>query len=261
MTAFDLSNYAPAPALLQGRVILVTGAGAGIGCAVAAGLARFAARPILLDRSIPMLERASDAIERISGEAPALYPLDLAGATYTDYETLAATVEKNFGRLDGLLHNAADPGELSPIAHYDPRLWARVIQVNLHAAFMLTQVSIELLRRAEDASVLFTSDTVGRRAKAYWGAYGVSKFAVEGFMQTLAQEWSANPSMRVNSFDPGPVRTALRRLAYPAEHARRLPEPETLLPAYLYLLGPDSRGVTGQAFAVSGDGLLKAISN
>jgi NAD(P)-dependent dehydrogenase (short-subunit alcohol dehydrogenase family) len=157
-------------------------------------------------------------------------------------------VLERFGRLDGLLHNAGILGTLSPIEHYDVPTWCRVMHVNVTAAFALTQVLLPALKRSPDASVLFTSSSVGRRGRAYWGAYAVSKFATEGFMQVFAAELENITSIRVNSLNPGRARTMMRRQAYPAEDLNSLPMPETLTGPYIALLGPASRGVTGRTF-------------
>jgi len=122
------------------------------------------------------------------------------------------------------------------------------MQVNLNAPFLLTRACLGLLMKSPDASVVFTSDSVGRQGRAYWGAYGVSKFGIEGLSQILAQEMETNTTVRVNTVNPGPTRTRLRTNAYPGENALALPTPDSLMPAYLYLLGPDSRGVTGRQF-------------
>jgi NAD(P)-dependent dehydrogenase (short-subunit alcohol dehydrogenase family) len=174
--------------------------------------------------------------------------LDLEKAIASDYDQLAAAVLERFGRLDGLLHNAGILGTLSPIEHYDVPTWCRVMHVNVTAAFALTQVLLPALKRSPDASVLFTSSSVGRRGRAYWGAYAVSKFATEGFMQVFAAELENITSIRVNSLNPGRARTMMRRQAYPAEDLNSLPMPETLTGPYIALLGPASRGVTGRTF-------------
>lgn len=243
-----MTAYQPAPDLLKERVILITGAGDGIGRAVAESCAAHGATVILLGRTIAKLEAVYDAIERAGHPQAAIYPMNLEGAAAKDYADLAATVEREFGRLDGLLHNAAILGALSPIAHQDADLWFKVMQVNLNAPFLLTRACLGLLMRAPDASLLFTADSVGRRGRAYWGAYGVSKFGIEGLSQILAQELETNTQVRVNSIDPGPVRTRLRTQAYPGENALANPAPEAIVGAYLYLLGPDSKGVTGKQF-------------
>jgi NAD(P)-dependent dehydrogenase (short-subunit alcohol dehydrogenase family) len=244
------SDYVAPTDLLSGRVILVTGAGDGIGRAVSQAFAAHGATVILLGRTTPKLESVYDAIVAAGDPKPAIYPMDLEGAVPDDHRQLAQRVESELGRLDGLLHNAGLLGSLTPIEHYDPMEWLRVIQVNLHAPFLLTQACLPLLKQAPDASLVFVSSAVGRRGRAYWGAYSASKFAVEGLMQTLADELEENSRVRVNSINPGRVRTAMRAAAYPAENSTKLLAPEDVVLPYLYLMGPDSRGVHGQALDV-----------
>jgi NAD(P)-dependent dehydrogenase (short-subunit alcohol dehydrogenase family) len=174
-------------------------------------------------------------------------PLDLEKAVAADYDRIAAAIEGKYGRLDGLVHCAALLGTLTPIDQYDVPTWCRVLHVNLTAAFALTQVLLPALRRSADASVIFTSSGVGRRGRAYWGAYAVSKFAVEGFVQVLADELAGNSTVRVNAINPGKVRTTMRRQAYPSENLLSLPLPETVLEPYLKLLGPRGAGISGQS--------------
>lgn len=233
---------------LAGRVILVTGAGDGIGRAVALAFAAHRAQVILLGRTQQKLEQVYDEIERRGGVAPALLPFDLGAADPALYAAAAQTLEREFGRLDGLLHNAAELGTLTPIEFYPPDTWNRVLHVNLTAPFLLTRACLPLLKRSPDASVVFTSADVGRQARAYWGAYGAAAFGTEGLMQTLADELAANTRVRVNSIDPGAVRTRLRAQAYPAEPQGAVPPPESVTATYLYLMGPESRGVTGRKF-------------
>ncbi|MCR4348066.1 MAG: YciK family oxidoreductase [Sulfuricaulis sp.] len=241
--------YTPAPNLLASRRILITGAGDGIGRAAALTCAQHGASVILLGRTAKKLEKVYDEIERQGWPQPAILPLDLATATPSHYEQLAQTVEKEFGQLDGLLHNAADTGTLTPLEHYTPEMWFRVMQVNLNAAWLLTRACLPLLNNSTDASIVFTTADVGRKGRAYWGAYGVSCFGLEGLMQILADELASAGRVRVNSLDPGAVRTGLRSRLYPGEDRDTLPTPESLAPAYLYLLGPDSRGVSGRALS------------
>jgi len=172
--------------------------------------------------------------------------MDLKGATPDDYATLADTIAKEFRHLDGLVHNAAYLGALVPFANYDHELWFETLQINLNAPYLLTMACLGLLQQSHDASIVFAADVAGRHGKAYWGAYAVSKAGAEGFMQILADELEANTSIRVNSLDPGPVRTALRRLAYPYEDRNSLPGPAEVVKPFLFLLGPDSKGITGQ---------------
>ena len=243
-----MKDYQPAPDLLQDRVILVTGAGSGIGRAIARRLAGHGATVILLDRAIRMLEQVYDEIEQAGGPRPAIYPMNLEGATPKDYTDLAQVLDTEFGRLDGLLHNAALFEGLTPIFNYDIELWYRILQVNLNAPFLLTQAVLGLLNRSADASVVFTTDRVGDEGQAYWGAYAVAKGGAQTLMKLLASELETNTPIRVNSIDPGRVRTELSLRAYPGRDPAEWARPEDILATYLYLLGPDSKGVTGQTF-------------
>lgn len=239
-------HYQARPDLLAGRVILVTGAGDGIGRCAALSFARHGASVILAGKTVEKLEAVYDAIEADGLPQPAIYPIHFKGASPDDYTTMAAAMEREFGRLDGLLHNAGILGPRSSIEHTRPASWDEVLQVNLTAPFLLSQAMLPLLRQSQDASVVFTSSGVGRRGRAYWGAYAVSKFGIEGLSQVLAQELENTDGIRVNSLNPGATNTQMRRSAYPAEDPASNPVPEALMPAYLYLMGPDSRGVTGQ---------------
>lgn len=240
-------HYRPAADLLKDRVILITGAADGLGRATAKACARHGATLILLGRTIRKLEKIYDEICAAGGPDPAIYPMNLEGAAPKDYADLAATLESEFGRLDGLVHNAAELGTPSPLDASNIETWYKVLQVNLHAPFLLTHACLPLLRKSADASVVFVGDAVGRKAKAYWGAYAVSKFGLEGLMQVLADETENSGILRSNSFDPGILNTALRRRGYPAENYTANPTPDSAVPGLLYLLGPDSRGVTGQS--------------
>lgn len=244
-------DYTPAAALLRERTILITGASAGIGAAAARSFAAHGATVVLLGRNKRRLGAVYDEIQGHGGPQPVIVPLNLETATAQDFNSLAQLLGGEVGRLDGILHNAATLGQLSPIAHYPPALWEKVIRTNLHAPFLLTQACLPLMKESPDASIVFISDAVGRKGRAYWGAYGVSKFGLEGLMQILADELEST-AIRVNSLDPGPVLTALRKNAYPAEDDAGLKLPEAVMNECLYLMGPDSRGVFGQAFSCAG---------
>ena len=245
---FNPTTHNARPDELAGRVIAITGASSGIGRAVALACARVGANVILLGRNARKLEDVHSEIEAAGCPEPTIAVLDLEKALASDYDALVAAVLERFGRLDGLLHNAGILGTLSPIEHYDVPTWCRVLHVNVTAAFALTQVLMPALRQSQDASILFTSSSVGRHGRAYWGAYAVSKFATEGFMQVLAAETENITHIRVNSLNPGRARTMMRRQAYPAEDINTLPLPESLTGPYIALLGPASRGVTGRTF-------------
>lgn len=233
--------------LLQDRIILVTGAGDGIGKAAALSYAAHGATVILVGRSTEKLEAVYDEIEANNGPQPAIVPLNLETATEHDYIELTNILEKEFGRLDGILHNAGILGVRTPIESYDPIIWQQVMQVNINAPFILTQTLMPLLKRAEHASIVFTSSGVGRTGRAYWGAYSVSKFATEGMMQVLADELEGVTNIRANCINPGATRTQMRAYAYPAEDPNSIPAPEEIMPVYLYLMGDDSRHITGQS--------------
>ncbi len=240
-------DYAARPALLKDRVILVTGAGRGIGAAAARCFAAHGATVLLLGKTEESLNQVYDQIESAGHPQPAVIPFNLETALAHQYDELAAMVENEFGRLDGLLHNAAILGPRTPLEQLSGDNFMRVMQVNVNAEFMLTHAMLPLLKLSEDASVVFTSSSVGRKGRAYWGAYAVSKFANEGLMQVLADELEGTSNARANSINPGATRTSMRAQAYPGENPANNPTPEKIMPLYLYLMGPDSKGVNGQA--------------
>lgn len=247
-TVFDPRNHTSSPDELTGRVIAITGASGGIGRAVALACAHHRAQVVLIGRNSSMLEAVHAEIEAAALPEASIAALDLERALARDYDQLADALLERYGRLDGLLHNAGILGTLTPIEHYDVPTWSRVMHVNVTAAFALTQVLLPALKKSPDASVVFTASSVGRRGRAYWGAYAVSKFAIEGLSQVLADELEGLSQVRVNTLNPGRARTNMRRQAYPAEDAETLPLPQSLTAPYVALLGPASRGVTGQAF-------------
>jgi NAD(P)-dependent dehydrogenase (short-subunit alcohol dehydrogenase family) len=241
-------DYTSRPGLLQDRIVLVTGAGRGIGAAAALSYAAHGATVLLMGKTEARLAAVYDQIEAAGHPRPAVIPFDFATATPDQYDALAAMLEREFGRLDGLLHNASIIGPRTPLDQLAGAAFAEVMQVNVNATFMLTSALLPLLKASQDASVIFTSSSVGRKGRAYWGAYGVSKFATEGLMQTLADELQGVAPVRSNSINPGATRTDMRAQAYPAEDPQTNPLPEAIMPVYLYLMGPDSAGVSGQAF-------------
>ena len=240
-------DYQAPQQLLKDRVILISGAGDGIGRAASLSFAAHGATIILAGRTTKKLEAVYDEIEQNGGPQPAIIPINLDGAAPHDYELVADTIAKEFGRLDGLLNNASILGARTPIDNYDPSIWNQVMQINVNAQFLLTQAMLPLLMKSDDASIVFTSSGVGRKGRAYWGAYAVSKFATEGLMQTLADELEGTSNIRVNCINPGATRTNMRAKAYPAENPNELATPEQIMPLYLYLMGIDSQGTTGQS--------------
>ena len=241
-------EYIAAPQCLQNKIILVTGAGDGIGRAAALSYAQHGATVILLGRTVEKLEAVYDEIEAAAYPQAAIYPLHLRGAVMKDYEELANTIEREFGRLDGLLHNAGVLGQRRTLAQTTVDSWDEVLHVNLSAPFMMTQALLPMLAAAENASIILTSSSVGRKGRAFWGAYAISKFGNEGMMQILADEEFDLNNTRVNSINPGATQTVMRRTAYPGENPQDNPLPEVIMPLYLYLMSDDSKAVNGQQF-------------
>jgi len=241
-------NYTYADDVLRDRITLITGASDGIGKALALEAARLGAQVILHGRNAKKLEKVYDEIEAIDdAKRPSIAVLDLASGNAESYTTLAKSIEDEFGRLDGLVHNASILGERYSIEQYDAVIWQRVMHVNVTAAFAMTQVLLPMLHKSEDASIIFTSSGVGRTGKAFWGAYAVSKFATEGLSQVLAEE-HRHSALRVNCINPGATRTDMRLAAYPAEDRDALKTPQEILAPYIYLLAADSKGITGESF-------------
>jgi NAD(P)-dependent dehydrogenase (short-subunit alcohol dehydrogenase family) len=243
----DHRDYTYPQDVLRDRIILITGASDGIGRVLALHAAKLGAQVILHGRNVAKLEKVYDEIEAIEGAArPSIAVMDLATADSDAYKSLAENLEKEFGRLDGLVLNASILGDRFSIEQYDAAKWQQVMHVNVTSAFALTQVCLPMLHRSDDASIIYTSSGVGRSGRAFWGAYAVSKFATEGLSQVLADE-QRDGTLRVNCINPGATRTNMRLEAFPGEDRDALKTPEDILPTYIYLLGPDSKGVTGKS--------------
>lgn len=244
------ASYDPADDLLEDRVVLVTGAGDGIGRMAAKAYAYHGATVVLLGKTVSKLEKVYDEIEAAGGPEPAIYPIHFEGAAPHDYEELAHVIDMNFGQLDGVLHNAGSLPYLSRIKDYDAEDWSKVMQVNLNAPFLLTQACLPLLAAGPDGRLLFTTADVGQHGKAYWGAYSAAKAGIERLTEILAAE-TENSALRVNCIDPGPTCTSLRKVAFPGEDNATLKQPDELKSLYLWAMGPDSRDTHGQRLAFS----------
>ncbi|CAM4025441.1 YciK family oxidoreductase [Vibrio vulnificus] len=238
-------DYSISTDALKDKVILVTGAGAGIGRQAALSYAKHGATVILLGRNVKNLESVYDEIEASGYPQAAIIPLDLKGATKQNYIDMSETIEGQFGRLDGLLHNAGVLGTLSPFDQISEEDFDDILQINVKSEFLMTQALLPLLRKAQAGRIIFTSSTVGHSGRAFWGTYAISKFAVEGMMQILADEFSNSP-IRVNAINPGATRTRMREKAYPGEDANTLKTPADLMPLYLHLMDPATTDVNGQ---------------
>jgi NAD(P)-dependent dehydrogenase (short-subunit alcohol dehydrogenase family) len=241
-------EFSPESDSLAERVVLITGASSGLGRALAIECARAGASVILSGRNGAKLERVYDEIETMGAPQPAIAMLELAAATAVDYDQLAKTIDREFGKLDGVVHAAGLLGERTPLEQYDVPTWCRVLHVNLTAPFILTQVLLPSLRQSSDASVIFVSSGVVKNQRPYWGAYAVAKTGLESVRSMFAQELEGDANIRVNSVNPGRMRTAMRAAAYPAEDPNTVPTPAAVCPAFLYLLSAESRGIDGQYF-------------
>lgn len=240
-------HYQPKQDLLQNRIILVTGASDGIGREAALTYARYGATVIILGRNEEKLRRVAQHIADEQHVLPQWFTLDLLTCTAEECRQLTDHIAVHTPRLDGVLHNAGLLGEICPMSEQDPQIWQDVMQVNVNATFMLTQALLPLLLKSDAGSLVFTSSSVGRQGRANWGAYATSKFATEGMMQVLADEYQ-NRSLRVNCINPGGTRTSMRASAFPTEDPQKLKTPADIMPLYLWLMGDDSRRKTGMTF-------------
>ncbi len=239
-------DFAAEPGLLDGRVILITGASSGLGRALSLACARAGASVILAGRNAAKLDEVYDEIEATGASRPAVVELDLAKATAVEYDALAAVIEREFGKLDGLVHAAALLGDRTPMEQYDVPAWCRVLHVNLTAPFILTQVLLPGLRKSADASVIFVSSGVVKKPRPFWGAYAVSKAGLEALQAMWAQELESETNIRLNSVNPGRLRTQMRASAYPAEDPNTVPPPQSVCGIFLYLLSRHGRAIDGQ---------------
>jgi NAD(P)-dependent dehydrogenase (short-subunit alcohol dehydrogenase family) len=241
-----MKDYQAPPDLLKDRVILITGAGQGIGRTAAISFAAHGATVILHGRKVPKLEAVYDEIVAANYAQPAIFPLDLEQASDKDFEAFATAIEREFGRLDGILHNAVQGQRLSPLDNQSLDLWLQLLRVNLAAPFALTRACFPLLKLAPDATVVFTGESHGHTPAAYWGGFAVAKAGLETLVKICADEWEMYSQLRVNALIPGPVKSPQRSMTHPGEAKDALPSPEDLMPQYLYLMGQDSQGVSGQ---------------
>lgn len=242
----QIRNFVAEDDSLEGKVILVTGAGDGIGRVAALTYARFGATVLLLGRTTSKLEAVYDEIESMGGKQPAILPMDLETASYDEMQKLERLIDKEFGQLDGLLHNAGILGALTPLEMYDVDMFAKVMQINFTATFKLTQALLPLLKDANNGSIVFTSSTVGTYPRAFWGAYALSKQALEGMSDIFTQETQNTTNLRFNCINPGGTRTNMRAHAYPGESPMSLKTPEDIMPGYVCLMSDESIGVRGQ---------------
>ena len=242
----DIRAFVPVDNCLDGKTILVTGAGDGIGRVAALTYARYGATVLLLGRTSSKLEYVYDEIESFGGKQPAMLPMNLEGASYAEMQQLERLIDKEVGQLDGILHNAGVLGQLTPLEMYDIDTFAQVMKVNFTATFMLTQALLPLLKEADQGSIVFTSSTVGTHPRAFWGAYALSKQAVEGMSDIFTQETQNTTNLRFNCINPGGTRTNMRAHAYPGENPMSLKTPDDIMAGYVCLMSDASIGIRGQ---------------
>lgn len=238
-------QFSVPPNALQGKVILITGAGDGIGKQAAISYAEQGAQVILLGRTVKKLEAVYDQIVQAGFAEPTIIPMDMLGATEQNYLDMAQSIKSQLKQLDGVLHNAGLLGALSPMGQISEKDFDDVMQVNVKAGFLLTKAVLPLITAAPQGRIVFTSSGVGHQGRAFWGTYSISKFATEGMMQVLADELS-NTNVRVNAINPGGTRTSMRASAFPAEDTNTLKTPLDIMPLYLYLMSGESQGINGQ---------------
>jgi NAD(P)-dependent dehydrogenase (short-subunit alcohol dehydrogenase family) len=244
--AIAYKNYQAPSDLLKGRVILVTGASGGLGSAAARAFAYHGATVMLHGRNVKKLEALYDQIVSAGSPEPAIVPLNLETATSAGFDKIAQAIQNEFGRLDGILHSAVQLTRLTPLDNQTPEEWLALLKINLVAPFALTRACLPLLKAAPDASVIMTSDTHGHAPAAYWGGFAVTKSGLETLVKIWAQEWEIYPQLRINALIPGPVNSPQRARTHPAESKKELPTPEDLTPVYLYLMGQESKGLSGR---------------
>jgi NAD(P)-dependent dehydrogenase (short-subunit alcohol dehydrogenase family) len=247
------ATYSPAADALRDRVVMVTGAGQGLGRAVALACARQGAVVVLHGRRQKKLDAVYDEIVAAGGPEPVLLPLDLAKASDADFQAAAAAIGAQFGRLDGLVHCAVHLDQLRPLDDETVDRWLAMLRVNVVAAAALNRACRPLLQAAPSASVVVTIESHALSPSMFWGSFALSKQALLSLVAVQAQEWRVFGNLRINALLPGPVSSPQRNRTHPAEDASTLPAPEAVATGYLYLLDPDTAVTSGSLLDLRAD--------
>ena len=242
-----MNDFEPDKDCLKDKTILITGTGSGIGKTAAKTLSQYGAQLILLSKNTGKLESLYEEIVHQGFKEPLIHSMNFESAQEEEYLEVKEAIQKKFDKLDGLINNAGVLGEKKPLSQYKYSIWKKVLNVNLDSAFLLTKTLLPLLNHSKSGSVIFTSSGVGKKGRAYWGAYAISKFATEGMMQVFADELENTTKIRVNSINPGAIRTKMRQEAYPAEDPETNPLPEEIMNLYVYLMCDASKEINGQS--------------
>ena len=242
-----MDDFKPPKDCLKDKTILITGTGSGIGRAAAKKLSQLGAQLILLSKDTGKLESLYEEIVNQGLKEPLIHPMDFEDAKEEQYLIIKEAIKNRFDKLDGLINNAGILGEKKSLEQYQYSMWKKVLNINLDSAFLLTKTLLPLLNHSKHSSILFTSSGVGKKGRAYWGGYAISKFATEGMMEVFADELENTSRIRVNCINPGPVRTKMREEAYPAEDPETNPLPEEIMNLYVYLMCDESKDINGQS--------------
>ncbi len=224
---------------LEGKVALITGASRGIGAAVAKAYAAEGAQVILLARTVERMEQIDDQIRQAGGKPAVIVPCDLLDNDLID--AIGPNLLERFGKLDILVGNAGMLGNLGPLTHLEPKTWDKVMNLNVTANYRLLRICEPLLKRAEDGGrVIMVTSSVGQKAAPYWGAYKISKSALDAMVEMVAAEWK-DSDLRINAVNPGATRTAMRAKAMPGEDPETIKKPEEIAELFVKLATNDER--------------------
>ena len=226
---------------MKNKVILITGANKGIGKTLSLEFSKMGVNIVLLGRNEESLDNVYDEIITTTSTKPLIIKCDLSNIDINSAKQISDEIMGVYGRLDGVVFNAAKLGKMSTIEDYEEDIWKEVFNINLHSAFIISKEILPALKAAPNGRIIFTSSGVAEVGKAFWGAYSASKFAVKGLAEILRDELDTTSNVKVFNYDPGKTRTSMRALAYPAENPQDLKEPKVLFNDYLWFFSDESQ--------------------